>query len=66
MPFTGDMLKAMPMHRFKRHLKDAFAVSVEVGPVFWTSFDVIGKSQLDDVLDVVKRKHAFVVASRNA
>ncbi|MEO1128465.1 MAG: hypothetical protein AAFX05_02020 [Planctomycetota bacterium] len=64
MPFTEDMLKAMPVHRFKRHLKDGLAAAVEVGGIFWATFEITSKSQLDDVMDVVKRKHAQIVPKK--
>jgi len=61
MPFTGDMLTTMPLHRFKRHLKDVFANSQDVGGMFWTDFVVTAKPVLDDVLDVARRKHTLIL-----
>ncbi len=61
MPFTGDMLQTMPLHRFKRHLKDVFANSQDVGGKFWTEFLVTAKPVLDDVLDVARRKHTLII-----
>lgn len=60
MVFTGAMLQAMPLHRFKRHLKDVFANSQDVGGMFWTDFVITAKPVLDDVLDVARRKHALI------
>jgi hypothetical protein len=63
-PFNGEMLQAMPMHRFKRHLKDVFAGSMDVGGKFWPTFDISSRSQLEDVLDLVKRKYTLVTGRR--
>jgi len=63
-PFTGEMLQAMPMHRFKRHLKDVFAATNDVGGKFWPTFDVTTKGQLEDVLDLAKRKYVLVTGKR--
>ena len=60
MPLTGDMLRAMPLHRFKKHIKESLAVSQQVGDVAWATFDVAARTQLDDVMDMVKRKHGLV------
>lgn len=59
-PFTEAMIQAMPVHRFKRHLKDALGASVHTGNVFWATFETTAKVQLDDILDVVKRKYQLV------
>jgi hypothetical protein len=60
LPFTGPMLQAMPLHRFKRHLKDVMQNSQDVGGMFWTDFVITAKPVLDDVLDVARRKHALI------
>lgn len=66
MPFAGSMLQAMPLHRFKRHLKDVFANSQDVGGLFWTDFLVTAKPVLDDVLDVARRKHALIIKANKS
>mgnify|MGYP000212222417 CR=1 FL=1 len=63
-PFSGPMLQTMPMHRFKRHLKDVFAGAMDVGGMFWTTFSITSKSQLEDVLDLTKRKYTLVTGKR--
>jgi hypothetical protein len=50
----------MPLHRFKRHLKDVMQNSQDVGGMFWTDFVITAKPVLDDVLDVARRKHALI------
>lgn len=58
--FTGEMLKSMPLHRLKKYMKETLVASHDVGGMFWTTLDFASKSQLDDAMDLVKRKHAFI------
>lgn len=60
MPFSESELQSMPLHRFKKHLKDALAHSVKTGRTHWATFEITSKPQLDDILDVVRRKHSIL------
>ena len=60
MPFSEHELQSMPLHRFKKHLKDALAHSVKTGRTHWATFEITNRPQLDDVIDVVRRKHAIL------
>ncbi|HVZ93420.1 MAG TPA: hypothetical protein VG797_02815 [Phycisphaerales bacterium] len=62
MPLTADMIGAFPMHRMKKHIRDGVTGARVVGPIHWATFAVSSKAVLDDVLDLAKRKHQFVMA----
>lgn len=66
MPFSEHELQSMPLHRFKKHVKDALAQSVKTGRTHWTTFEITNKPQFDDVLDVVRRKHAILMRGESA
>lgn len=62
MPLTADMVQAFPLHRFKKPIRDGVLCARIVGGVHWATFDVGSKAMLDDVLDLAKRKHQFIMA----
>lgn len=59
-PLTSEMVRAMPVRRLKKHVRDGLTTSKKVGEVHWATWEISSKSQLEEVLDVVKRKHQFV------
>lgn len=62
--FTSDMLQSMPLHRLKKYMKEILVASHDVGGMFWTEFEFTSKPQLDDALDLVRRKHTFITAKK--
>ena len=64
-PFTGEMLQNMPLHRLKKYMKETLVASHDVGGKFWTEFEFQSKSQLDDAMDLVKRKHNFLASDKS-
>lgn len=60
--FTGEMLQSMPLHRLKKYMKETLVASHDVGGKFWSEFEFQSKSQLDDAMDLVKRKNNFITA----
>lgn len=64
-PFTGDMLQSMPLHRLKKYMKEILVASHDVGGMFWSEFEFISKPQLDDAMDLVRRKHNFILSKKS-
>ncbi len=62
--FTGEMLQSMPLHRLKKYMKEILVASHDVGGMFWSEFEFASKPQLDDAMDLVKRKHNFIASKR--
>ncbi len=60
-PLIADMLRSMPAHRFKKHLKEVLGLANLVDGTYWPAFELAAKSQTEDVLDLVRRKHDFVI-----
>ena len=59
-PLTVEMIDAMPMKRLKKHVRDGVVFGKRVGQVVWASWQTTNRTQLDEVLDVAKRKHKYV------
>ncbi|GAB4555770.1 MAG: hypothetical protein Tsb0013_18560 [Phycisphaerales bacterium] len=60
-PLIPDMLRSMPAHRFKKHLKEVLLLANLVDGVYWPTFELTSKAQTEDVLDLVRRKFDFVI-----
>ncbi len=59
-PLTSEMIDAMPLRRMKKHIRDGLTSGRRVGGTIWASFDINAKLQLDEVLDLAKRKVRFI------
>jgi hypothetical protein len=59
-PLTAEMISAMPLRRMKKHIRDGLATGRRVGATVWATFDITSKVQLDEVLDLAKRKVKFI------
>jgi hypothetical protein len=65
-PVNRDIIESMPMKRLKKHIRDGIYMGKQVQETVWSTWQVTARTQLDEVLDVAKRKHKFIVASRGA
>lgn len=61
-PLTGEMLDTLPLRRMKKHIREGVQFATRVDNTLWPTWDITSKSQLDDVLDVVKRKFKYIDA----
>lgn len=64
LPLSRDMVDSLPMHRFKKHVKDGVLQSRLVAGVYWATWELTSKAQLADILDLVTRE-LKVVNSKN-
>ena len=60
-PLTTEMIDSMPMKRLKKHVRDGVMFGKRVGQVVWASWQATNRTQMDEVLDVAKRKHKYLV-----
>lgn len=59
-PMTSEMVDSMPLHRMKKHVRDGVLTSRQVDGVYWASWELTSKAQLQDVLELVERKHTYL------
>ncbi len=57
LPIPVQMVSALPMHRYKKHVKDGVLLGRMVDGVYWASWDITSKPQLTEVLELVQHKH---------
>lgn len=59
-PLTVEMVSRLPLKRMKKHIRDAIQTGRRVADTVWATFQVANKTQLEEVMDVVKRKHRLI------
>jgi len=62
MPMTIEFGEALPWRRLKRFIRDGIAAGIRTGEFVWPWWAVNNKTALEDVLDMVKRKHRYVTS----
>ncbi|TVQ30593.1 MAG: hypothetical protein EA376_12070 [Phycisphaeraceae bacterium] len=59
-PMTTPMVEALPRRRLKKYITEGVATAKRVGDIHWASWEVANKTNLDEVLDLAKRKYKFI------
>lgn len=54
-PLAEDVVAAIPRRRLKKFVTDGIASARRVGDVYWATWQITNRSNLDDVLDLAKR-----------
>lgn len=62
-PLTSDQIGMLPLRRLKRFVRDGIVHGRMVAHVYWPSWEFALRSQLDEVMDLVIRKHKLVGAA---
>lgn len=56
-PMSIEFVRSLPMRRLKRYVRDGLCSAKRTGEILWPTWDVTGKSNLDDVMDLLGRAH---------
>lgn len=56
LPLTQEMLSSLALHRVKKHVKDGVAQARLVNGVHWATWEITGKTQLAEVMQLVEQK----------
>ena len=63
-PLTAEMIDLLPVRRLKRFVREGIVHGRIVAQVYWPSWEFALRSQLDEVMDLVVRKHRLVSPGR--
>lgn len=66
LPLPIAMVSALPMHRFKKHVKDGVLQGRMVDGVYWATWDIASKQQLSEILELVQHKHNLSVKGQES
>ena len=56
MPMTEEMVEALPKRRLKKFVTDGITSARRVGAMHWAVWEITNKTNLDDVMDLARRK----------
>lgn len=57
MPLTAESVKVLPLNRLKKHVKDGVTQARLVDSVYWATWEITGKTQLAEILELVQHKN---------
>lgn len=63
-PLTAEMIDLLPVRRLKRFVREGIVHGRIVAQVYWPSWEFALRSQLDEVMDLVVRKHKLLSPGR--
>lgn len=63
-PLQESEVRKLPLARAKKHVRDGISTAKRVEDTLWAVWDVASKSALDDVFDLVKRRHKMSQEAR--
>ncbi|MBC7834867.1 MAG: hypothetical protein H7Y88_07180 [Phycisphaerales bacterium] len=61
-PLHAPSIESLGVKRFKRYVREGIARGRPVGETLWTSWDVMSKSQLEEVTELLVRKFKLTIA----
>lgn len=62
-PLSREQITALPIRRFKKHIREPIIHARTVAGLSWPSWDLPSKSAIEDLADLIHRKHRMVGAS---
>ncbi len=62
-PLGREQIVALPIRRFKKNIRDAIVHARSVAGVSWPSWDAPTRAALEDLGDLIRRKHRMLSAS---
>ena len=60
-PLEHDQIEQVGLKRMKKSIRDGVVFARNVAGVWWPTWDVASKTALDEVFDLIARKHRLVV-----
>jgi len=63
-PMSAEMVESIPMHRLKKHVRDGVLLSRKVVGIYWSTWELTSRSQLQDILELVNRKIKLLTATK--
>lgn len=64
-PLDESEVRKLPLARAKKHVRDGITTAKRVDNTLWAVWDVGSKTALDEVFDLVKRRHKLAQEAAN-
>ncbi len=65
-PLTHEQIERLNLKRMKKSIRDGVVFARNVNGVWWPTWEVSTKTALEEVLELVGRKHAMIIGSESA
>ncbi len=65
-PLPASVLAKIPLSKLPRPIRDGLKASISIAGVFWPSWECEGKTQVDEVLQVLEMKRGIMAAADGA
>jgi hypothetical protein len=62
-PLTHDQIERLPLKRMKKSIRDGVVFARDVNGICWPTWDVPTKPAMDEVFELVARKHALILGT---
>lgn len=62
-PLTQEQIEKLPIKRMKKSIRDGVVFARSVAGVWWPTWEIASKAALDEVLELVTKKHKFALES---
>lgn len=59
-PLTPEMIQRLPLKRMKKTIRDGIETGNRINSVIWACWDIGSENQLDEILDIVNCKLAYI------
>lgn len=62
LPLSGEFVETLPMRKLPKFVRDSIPLAPRVAGVHWVQWELTGKSQVDDLIALTRRKHEVMLA----
>jgi hypothetical protein len=59
-PLTTEMIQRLPLRRMKKTIRDGIEAGNRIASVVWACWDVGSENQLEEIIDIVNTKLAYI------
>lgn len=62
LPMSGEAVAALPMRRLPKFIRDVVVFSPKVGGVHWMQWELTSRTQVEELIGLVKKKHEMLLS----
>ncbi len=63
LPMNGEAVASLPMRRLPKFIRDVIVLSPKVAGVHWMQWELTGRSQVEELISLARRKHETVLSA---
>lgn len=63
LPIAADSLESLPLRKLSRPVRDSIFAATQVGGVYWPQWELVSRTQVDDLFLLARRRHESLLAT---